>query len=54
MRPDLAITHFRFAELLGRKGDSAEASEQLTKATAFFREMEMTWWLEQAERLATR
>ncbi len=50
-RPHLAITHFRYAELLRQKGDPREAREQLGQATALFREMEMTWWLEQAEEL---
>ena len=50
-RPHLAITHFRYAELLQQKGDLPHAREQLGQATALFREMEMTWWLEQAEAL---
>ena len=50
-RPDRAITHYRYAELLSKKGDSALAREQLEQATILFREMEMTWWLEQAETL---
>ncbi len=53
-RPDLAITHYRYAELLAKKGDLDQAREQLDQAIDLFREMEMTWWLEQAERLATR
>ncbi|MCH9046803.1 MAG: tetratricopeptide repeat protein, partial [SAR324 cluster bacterium] len=53
-RPNLAVVHFRFAELLQKKGDEAAAREKLSQATALFREMGMTWWLEQAERLATR
>ncbi len=50
-RPHLAITHFRYAEMLQQKGDHNAAREQLGQATALFREMEMTWWLEQAEAL---
>ncbi len=50
-RPDRAITHYRYAELLHKKGDPAAAHEQLDQATALFREMEMNWWLEQAEEL---
>ena len=50
-RPDLAITHFRYAELLHKKGDRADALEQHHQATALFRDMEMTWWLEQADAL---
>lgn len=49
--PDLALTHFRYAELLQQKGDQAEAREQLDQAIALFREMDMPWWLEQAEEL---
>ena len=50
-RPNLAITHFRYAELLQQKGDLSEARENLDKAATLFREMGMTWWLEQAEAL---
>ena len=50
-RPDLAITHFRYAELLQQKGDLPQAREQLGQATALFSDMEMTWWLEEAEAL---
>ena len=53
-RPDLAITRFRFAELLRDKGDIERAEKELDKATALFRDMEMTWWLEQAEALGKR
>jgi tetratricopeptide (TPR) repeat protein len=49
--PNLAITHFRSAELLQKKGDLDQAREQLRYATALFREMKMSWWLEQAEAL---
>ena len=49
--PDLAITHLRYAELLQQKGDLERAWEQLDKATELFRDMEMTWWLEQAGKL---
>ena len=50
-RPDLAITHLRYAELLNKKGDLKQAREQLDQAAVLFREMEMTWWMEQAEAL---
>ena len=50
-RPELAISHFRYAELFRKKGDHDAAREQLDQATALFRDMEMTWWLEQAEEL---
>ena len=50
-RPQFAIGCFRYAELLKQKGDLERATEQLNQAAALFREMEMTWWLDQAERL---
>ena len=50
-RPDLAVTHFRYVELLQHTGDQIEAHEQLDQASSLFREMEMTGWLEQAEEL---
>ena len=53
-RPNSAITHFRYAELLREQGDQNQARQQLTKAAALFRAMEMTWWLEQAEKLKER
>ncbi|MEE8434254.1 MAG: hypothetical protein V3S64_05650 [bacterium] len=53
-RPDLGITHFRYAEILHKKGDLNAAQEQLAKATTLFREMEMIWWLEQAKTLRRR
>ena len=53
-RPDQAIGHFRYAEVLHKKGDLEQASEQLNQATALFREMEMMWWPEQAESLRRR
>ncbi len=53
-RPQLAIGCFRYAELLKQKGDSARAREQVVQATALLSEMEMPWWLEQAEELGKR
>ncbi len=50
-RPNLAVGRFRYAELLKQKGELDHACEQVNQATALFREMEMTWWLEQAEQL---
>ena len=50
-RPDLAQSHFRYAELLSRKGDWDAAREQFARAIELFREMEMDWWLEQAHQL---
>ena len=53
-RPDLAITCYRYAELLCEKRDLEQARENLSKATMLFTEMEMTWWREQAEALRGR
>jgi tetratricopeptide (TPR) repeat protein len=53
-RPDEAITHFRYAECLHKKGDLPAALEQLAEAEKLFAEMEMAWWSEQAAGLRTR
>jgi tetratricopeptide (TPR) repeat protein len=53
-RPDQAIGHFRFAEILHDKGQYEQARGQLDQATALFCEMEMAWWPEQAESLRQR
>ncbi|MEO5861954.1 MAG: hypothetical protein ABIQ03_05765 [Burkholderiales bacterium] len=50
-RPDLAVSHFRYAELLRDRGDLAQASRQLDQAAELFAEMEMTWWMKQAGNL---
>ena len=47
-RPDLAVSHFRYAELLRDRGDVAQARSQLDQAAGLFAEMEMTWWMHQA------
>ena len=52
--PDLALTHFRYAECLHKIGDLDAAREQLHQAKALFRDMEMTWWLEHADALRQR
>ena len=52
--PQLSWTHFRFAELLHKKGDLDAAREQLDQAETLFGDMEMTWWSEQAEGLRGR
>ena len=49
--PTLAEIHYRYAEILAEKGDIDKAREQVDKATYLFREMQMTWWLEQVEKL---
>ncbi len=53
-RPNLAIAHFRYAEILHRQGHPKQARENLDQAFEFFREMEMPWWLEQADALRGR
>ncbi|MCH8844692.1 MAG: hypothetical protein IID61_17150, partial [SAR324 cluster bacterium] len=53
-RPMLALTHFRHAEILHKKGDLDAAREQLDQAEALFRDMGMDWWSEQAEGLRGR
>ena len=50
-RPYLAVGCFRYAEMLCDKGDMERASDYLKQATELFREMNMDWWLEQAEKI---
>lgn len=50
-RPDLAVSHFRYAELLRNRSDLAQASSQLDEASELFTEMEMTWWISEASKL---
>ncbi len=53
-RPNLAIGHFRYAELLRDKGGKADlkrARAELGKAARLFGEMDMPWWQEQARAL---
>jgi tetratricopeptide (TPR) repeat protein len=49
MRPLLAHWHAGFARLHHRTGHLAKALEQFGTATRMYREMGMTYWLEQAE-----
>ena len=49
MRPLVAHCHLGLGTLDRRTGDQAKASEHLTTATAMYREMGMTFWLEKAE-----
>ena len=49
-----AIAFFRYAECLHKKGDLDAAREQLDRAEALFRKMDMTWWAEQSEGLRGR
>ncbi len=53
-RSDGPVSHFRYAEILHKKGDLDAAREQLDQAEALFRDMGMDWWTEQAEGLRGR
>ncbi len=53
-RSDGPVSHFRYAEILHKKGDLDVAREQLDQAEALFRDMGMDWWTEQAEGLRGR
>ena len=49
MRPLVAHCHFGLAKLLARSGEREPASEHLAEATRLYREMDMRFWLEQAQ-----
>jgi tetratricopeptide (TPR) repeat protein len=49
MRPLVAHCHLGLGTLYTRTGKRQEAQEHLTTATAMYREMDMQFWLEQAE-----
>jgi tetratricopeptide (TPR) repeat protein len=49
MRPLLAHCHLGLGKLYRRTGSSEHVREHLNSATTMFREMEMRFWLEQAE-----
>jgi tetratricopeptide (TPR) repeat protein len=49
MRPLVAHCHLGLGTLYRRTGDPAKAEEHLASATAIYREMDMGFWLEQAE-----
>jgi class 3 adenylate cyclase/tetratricopeptide (TPR) repeat protein len=49
MRPLIAHCHLGLGKLYRRTGKGDEAGEHLTTATAMYREMDMRFWLEQAE-----
>jgi tetratricopeptide (TPR) repeat protein len=49
MRPQVAHCHFSLGKLHRRRGDREQAGECLTSATVMYREMGMTYWLEQVE-----
>jgi len=50
MRPLIAHCHLGLGKLYRRTGKREQAHEHVTTATAMYREMGMTYWLEQAER----
>jgi hypothetical protein len=49
MRPLVAHCHLGLGKLYRRTGTRQEAQEHLPTATAMYREMDMRFWLEQAE-----
>src|SRR5262249_52865641 len=49
MRPLVAHCHLGLGKMHHRTGDRGQAQEHLIIATAMYREMAMTYWLEQAE-----
>ena len=49
MRPLIAHCHLGLGKLYRRTGEREQAREHLTIATGMFREMDMRFWLEQAE-----
>jgi tetratricopeptide (TPR) repeat protein len=49
MRPLVAHCHFGLGKLYWRTANREQAREHLTTATTMYREMDMSFWLEQAE-----
>jgi tetratricopeptide (TPR) repeat protein len=49
MRPIVAHSHLGIGKLYGRTGKREQAQEHLTSAMTMYREMDMRFWLEQAE-----
>jgi len=49
MRPLVAHCHLGLGKLFRRTGKRTQSDEHLTTATTMYREMGMTYWLEQAE-----
>jgi hypothetical protein len=49
MRPLVAHCHLGLGKLYRRMYKREQAQEHLTTATAMYREMDMRFWLEQAE-----
>ena len=50
MRPLVAHCHFGLGKLYGQTSKWDQAREHLTTATTMYREMDMQFWLEQAEK----
>lgn len=53
-RPETALTHYAYAEVLQRRGDTTRAHEHLHAATTRFTEIGMAWWLQRAGDLQAR
>jgi hypothetical protein len=49
MRPLVAHCHLGLGKLYRRTGKRGQAQDHLTTATIMYREMDMRFWLEQAE-----
>jgi hypothetical protein len=49
MRPLVAHCHLGLGKLCRRTGDREQAQEHFTTATTMYREMDMRFWVEQAE-----
>ena len=49
MRPEVAHCHLSLGKQYQRTGKRQEASEHLTTAVTMYREMDMNFWLAQAE-----
>ena len=49
MRPLVAHCHLGLSNLYARTGPREEARQHLATATTMYREMDMRFWLEQAE-----
>jgi hypothetical protein len=54
MRPVQAHRHLGLGKLSGRTGQRCEAREHLRSAATLYRELDMPFWLEQAEAELTR
>jgi hypothetical protein len=49
LRPEIAHCHLGLSRLYRRTGQREQAQEHLTTAMTMYREMDMRFWLEQAE-----